>query len=51
MKFEKPEMEKIEFEAEDVIITSGCDPVCSPDCKEVRCDTFGNSPAYDNPLS
>ena len=28
-RFEKPEMEKVMFETEDVIVTSGG---CSPDC-------------------
>ena len=39
-KFEKPAMEKVEFESNDVITTSGsisgcltdCSPVCSPNC-------------------
>ena len=36
-KFEKPEMEKVMFEAEDVIVTSGgctskCQTVCYGDC-------------------
>lgn len=36
-KFEKPEMEKVMFEAEDVIVTSGgctshCRTVCNSDC-------------------
>lgn len=36
-KFEKPEMEKVMFEAEDVIVTSGgctgqCQHICSNDC-------------------
>ena len=42
-KFEKPRMEKIEFEAEDIIVTSGgcnsdskcptnCSDVCTPHC-------------------
>ncbi len=41
MKFEKPEMEKVMFEAEDVIVTSGgcnggdCAHVCGLDCKDV----------------
>ena len=39
-KFERPEMEVIRFEAEDVIMTSGgCSPdcglVCSTECKSV----------------
>lgn len=39
-KFERPEMEVIRFEAEDVIMTSGgcspdCGVVCSTDCKSV----------------
>ena len=39
-KFERPEMEVIRFEAEDVIMTSGgcsseCSLVCSIDCKSV----------------
>lgn len=37
MKFEKPEMEKVMFEAEDVIVTSGgctgkCNVICGDDC-------------------
>ena len=40
MKFEKPEMEKVMFEAEDVIVTSGgctgdCQHICSNDCMMV----------------
>lgn len=40
MKFEKPEMEKVMFEAEDVIVTSGgctwdCAHVCEVDCRDV----------------
>ena len=35
-KFEKPEMEKVMFEAEDVIVTSGG---CTSDCKIV-CNTY-----------
>ena len=40
MKFEKPEMEKVMFEAEDVIVTSGgctwdCANVCEVDCRDV----------------
>ena len=31
-KFEKPEMEKIAFEAEDVIVTSECGMVCAAYC-------------------
>ena len=31
-RFEKPEMEKVMFETEDVIVTSGG---CSPDCVNV----------------
>ena len=35
-KFEKPVMEKITFEAEDIIVTSGCSGdcrrICSTDC-------------------
>ena len=39
-KFERPEMEVIRFEAEDVIMTSGgcssdCGFVCETDCKRV----------------
>lgn len=40
-KFEKPEMEKVTFEAEDVIVTSGggcsgqCQSVCIPNCQLV----------------
>lgn len=33
-KFEKPEMEKVMFEAEDVIVTSG-GPSCPPNCLDV----------------
>lgn len=33
-KFEKPEMEKVMFEAEDVIVTSG-GPTCSGNCSDV----------------
>lgn len=52
MKFVKPEMERILFDPEDIIVTSGCKPVCPSDCKEVRCDSFGNSsPALDNVLN
>ena len=33
-KFEKPVMEVITFEAEDIIVTSGCYMVCKDDtCK------------------
>jgi predicted oxidoreductase len=40
MKFEKPEMEKVMFEAEDVIVTSGgctgnCNVICDNDCMTV----------------
>ena len=39
-KFEKPAMEKIKFEAEDIIVTSGgcsghCNMVCNNDCMQV----------------
>lgn len=35
VKFEKPEMETVTFDAEDVIVTSGMTP-CSPhDCPNV----------------
>lgn len=40
-KFEKPAMEKIKFEAEDIIVTSGggckpyCGMVCSSDCIQI----------------
>ena len=35
-KFEKPEMEKVMFEAEDVIVTSGgSGPTCPNNCNEV----------------
>jgi hypothetical protein len=57
MKFEKPEMEKIVFDAEDIIMTSGggctaftCDSVetcpnnCQ-DCKFVMCSTQTQSTA------
>lgn len=37
MKFVKPEMEKITFEEEDIIVTSGCHPDCAPDCNIVAC--------------
>lgn len=42
MKFEKPEMEKVMFEAEEVIVTSGgcqgyCSVVCNAECSDV-CD-------------
>ncbi len=41
-KFEKPEMEKVMFEAEDVIVTSGgSGPTCLTNCRGVgskRCD-------------
>ena len=52
MKFVKPEMEKIVFDAEDIIMTSGCDtfactsvetcPNHCSDCKMVMC-------SLDNP--
>lgn len=32
MKLEKPEMEIVEFEAEDIICTSGCDTYCKSNC-------------------
>lgn len=40
MKFEKPEMEKVMFEAEDVIVTSGgcmgdCQHICGNDCQMI----------------
>lgn len=35
-KFEKPMMQKINFEAEDIIVTSGeCTSKCSGDCLSV----------------
>lgn len=40
-KFEKPMMQKINFEAEDIIVTSGggclgyCERVCDHDCIQV----------------
>lgn len=39
-KFERPEMEVIRFEAEDVIVTSGgcspdCGVICGIDCRSV----------------
>lgn len=35
-KFEKPVMEKIAFEAEDVIVTSGgCNVVCAVQCNVI----------------
>ena len=39
-KFEKPAMEKIKFEAEDIIVTSGgcsgqCNMICDTDCMRV----------------
>ena len=37
-KLEKPEMEQVMFEAEDVIVTSSCAPNCSSVC-ESQCKT------------
>lgn len=41
MKLEKPEMEIVEFEAEDIICTSGCENFGSESCEKVcaRADT------------
>lgn len=57
MKFEKPEMEKIEFDAEDIIATSMvCDSVetcptnCS-DCKNHICSSFFDAVPSNNVLN
>lgn len=52
MKFEKPKMETVTFDAEDVIVTSGGGEVCDPDwstgCSPVggwdprKCPSDGN---------
>lgn len=51
MKFEKPKMETVTFDAEDVIVTSGggvCDPDWNSGCNRVwgwnpdTCPTAGN---------
>ena len=34
-RFEKPEMEKIAFEAEDIIVTSGQCGICDLDCDDI----------------
>ncbi len=51
MEFVKPEMERILFDSEDVIVTSGCNPVCS-DCKLHMCtdDSVKNEPTAENIL-
>ncbi len=47
MEFVKPEMERILFDSEDVIVTSGCS-----DCKLHICstDSMNNEPTVENIL-
>ena len=42
MKLEKPEMEIVTFETEDIICTSGCGTICNPtDGSGVCTDLYG----------
>jgi hypothetical protein len=46
--FEKPVMEMIEFDSEDIIITSACSTNCSPHCIMIctdDCQVVSRTPA------